>query len=211
MVRVKICGITNIDDALAAAEFGVTALGFVFAPSPRQLDPRQAEKIIKNLPPWICPVGVFVNEKANRIIQIANQCRLDWIQLHGEETPEYCHELQAEGLKLVKVLRPREAKDLEIIPEFPAAAIHLDTYHPEISGGIGVVFSWDLALAAKEYGKPVILAGGLNADNIAHAIKQVSPYAVDVSSGVEMAPGKKDLEKMRDFINAIRNLNIKSV
>ena len=203
MVRVKICGITNIDDALAAVNSGANALGFLFAPSPRQLDPCQAEKIVEALPPWISPVGVFVNEKKNRIIQIASQCRLDWIQLHGEETPEYCHELRAEGLKLVKVLRPREPKDLEIIPQFPAAAIHLDTYNKEIAGGTGEVFSWDLALEAKKYAKPVILAGGLNPDNVVKAIKKVFPYAVDVSSGVEKSPGKKDPEKKQRFIKRV--------
>lgn len=201
MVKVKICGITNIEDALSAVELGADALGFVFAPSPRQVTHEKAKEIIKKLPPWISTVGVFVNEKPERILQMD----LDWIQLHGEESPDYCREL---GRKIVKTIRVKEKSSLEKIPEYSVAGILLDTYDPALSGGTGKGFNWDLAIEAKKFGKPIILAGGLNPENVAEAIKRVQPYGVDISSGVESSPGKKDYEKMKQFIISVQINNV---
>lgn len=187
-VKVKICGITNMEDAMDAIELGADALGFVFAESPRKITANTAKKIIDNLPPYITTVGVFVNEKPDKILEITKKCRLDRVQLHGEETPEYCKKL---GLKIVKTIK----SNIEIIPKYKVEGILLD-----ISKGRGRLFDWDLAKQAARYGKPVILAGGLCADNVSEAIKKVKPYGVDVSSGVERTPGKKEYEKMKQFI-----------
>ena len=200
MVRIKICGITNIEDALGAVELGASALGFVFAPSPRQLDPLMVKEITAKLPPWVSTVGVFVNEKPERLLQIVNQTGLDWVQLHGEESPEYCREL---GLKIIKTVRIKDNSSLEKLSEYPVSGILLDTYDPAVLGGTGRNFNWDLAIGAKKLGKPVILAGGLNAENVVEAILKVKPYGVDVSSGVECKPGKKDYEKMKKFIENV--------
>ena len=203
MVRVKICGITNIDDALEAVRLGVDALGFVFAPSPRQIEPHRAKEIINKLPPWVPAVGVFVNEKPECILQIVNQTGLDWVQLHGEESPDYCREL---GLKLIKSLRVKGKSSLKKIPEYPVGGILLDTYDPSLFGGTGKSFNWDLAIEAKHFGKPIILAGGLNSENVKEAISKVQPYGVDVSSGVESSPGKKDYEKMQRFMEIVNEV-----
>lgn len=204
--RVKICGITNIDDALCAVQLGVDALGFVFAPSPRQVVVSKVKDIVEKLPPWISTVGVFVNEKPARVLRIG----LDWIQLHGEESPDYCREL---GLKVIKTIRVKDRASLEKIPQYPVAGILLDTYDPDLSGvppkmgGTGKGFNWDLAVEAKKFGKPIILAGGLNPENVAEAISKVQPYGVDVSSGIESSPGRKDYEKMKRFMEIVGGLN----
>lgn len=204
MVRIKICGLTNEEDARAAVDCGAAALGFVFAPSPRQIKKTAAKEIIERIPPWITIVGVFVNESNEKIIQTASFCGLDNIQLHGEESPEQCEELMKNGLKVIKVLHPKTEVDLKIIKEYKVKGIHLDTYDKEKAGGTGKAFNWDLAIAAKKYKQPIILAGGLDPDNIAVAIEKVKPYGVDVSSGVEQYPGKKDLVKMEKFIRLVR-------
>lgn len=180
-----------MDDALFAVELGVSALGFVFTESPRKIEPKTAKKIVDKLPPWVSVVGVFVNENPKKI---ASQCRLDYVQLHGEESPQYCKTL---GLKIIKTIR----KDIKIIPEYNVSGILLD-----ISKGTGKIYDWDLAIEAKKYGKPIILSGGLTPDNVGEAIKKVSPYAVDVSSGIEKEPGKKDFKKMKMFMEAVRNV-----
>lgn len=204
MVRVKICGITNIDDALNAVQLGADALGFVFAPSPRQVVASKIKVIIEKLPPWVSAVGVFVNEKPERVLQIVNQTGLDWVQLHGEESPDYCREL---GLKVIKSLRVKDRSSLGKIPEFSVSGILLDTYDPALFGGTGKGFNWDLGVEAKKFDKPIILAGGLNPENVAEAISKVQPYGVDVSSGVESSPGKKDYEKMKQFMEIVGGLD----
>ena len=199
MVKVKICGITNLDDALAAVKHGADALGFVFYPkSPRSVDPETAKSIVKSLPPFITAVGVFVDEAPQKIEEIISYAGLDVIQLHGSEPPEHCNLHK----KVIKAIRVKELSDLEILEGYKtASAFLLDTYSSESFGGTGQTFNWEIAVEAKKYGS-IILAGGLTPDNIEQSIKVVTPYGVDVSSGVEgPMKGKKDHTKVKHFID----------
>ncbi|MDA8090309.1 MAG: phosphoribosylanthranilate isomerase [Nitrospiraceae bacterium] len=198
MVKVKICGITNYDDALAAAEFGADALGFVFyKKSPRYISPEKAGEIISRIPPFVATVGVFVDEEKKRIERIMEQAGLDAAQFHGNEPPEAC----IIPKRTIKAIRVKELTDLEPMKEYKVGAFLLDTYTPEAPGGTGQIFNWSIALDAKVTGVRIILAGGLTPDNVAQAILMVKPYGVDVSSGVELEKGIKDHEKMRLFIH----------
>jgi phosphoribosylanthranilate isomerase len=197
MVRVKICGITNLDDALAAVEAGADALGFVFYPqSPRAVRPKTAGDIIGRLPGFALAVGVFVNEDLTAVRQIMSDCGLQFAQLHGNESPQYCAEL---GRLAVKAVRIRDHKDLAAMSAYRVGAFLLDAFVPGLPGGTGTAIDWNLALEAKPYG-PIILAGGLTSETVGEAIRRVRPYGVDVSSGVELSPGKKDPAKVRAFI-----------
>jgi len=200
-MKVKICGITNLEDALAAIEYGADALGFVFYPdSPRYVSPEKAKEIVAKLPPFITTVGVFVNEDSARIKEIMVLTHLSVVQLHGEEPPEQC----MLWTPTVKAFRVKDFVDLKPLEKYKCMAAYLlDTYAPSSYGGTGQIFNWDIALEAKKFG-PVILAGGLTTDNIEKAVRWVMPYAVDVSSGVEAQKGKKDLQKMKDFIDKAR-------
>ena len=202
VVRIKICGITNTEDAAAAAELGADAVGFVFAPSPRQLSPEKAREIIMALPPLVQAVGVFVDEGAEKVASIADFCRLDLLQFHGKESAAYCARF---GRRVIKAVRVRNRGGLEGCSEYSSVvdALLLDTYVSGRSGGTGLTFDWNLALEAKRYGR-IILAGGLNPDNVAAAISAAKPYAVDASSGLEQKPGVKDHEKMARFIQTVR-------
>jgi len=200
VVRVKVCGITSLEDALVAVEAGAYALGFVFASSPRQIDPETASRIISRLPPLVTKVGVFVDAPLARVREVMAGCHLDLAQLHGEESPEYCQELSP---RAVKAFRVRDDGVLSQLPRYQLAAYLLDSYVEGRHGGTGTTFNWDLARNAARYG-PVIISGGLHADNVWRAITMVQPYGVDVSSGVEISPGKKDPNKVRDFILAVR-------
>jgi phosphoribosylanthranilate isomerase len=201
MTRVKICGITNLEDALFAADARADALGFVFyAESPRCITPDRAREIILRLPPFVAKVGVFVNEELDRVREIMAHCHLDYAQLHGDEPPEQVAALASRAIKAVRV---RSAADIERLAQYQAIAYLLDTYHPTKHGGTGEAFDWELAVEAKSHG-PIILAGGLTPENVAAAIKRVHPYAVDVSSGVEAAPGIKDHQKVQRFIIAAK-------
>lgn len=201
-VKVKICGITNLEDALAAANYGADALGFVFYKgSPRYISPEAAREIIRQLPPLITTVGVFVDETPERIEEILRHVPIDVAQLHGHEPPELC----ILSRRVIKAIRVKELSDLEPLKKYRVSAYLLDTYTPESLGGTGQIFNWDIAVAAKEFGK-VILAGGLNPENIERAIRWVRPYGVDVSSGVEEEKGKKDLKRMRLFIERAKAL-----
>ncbi len=205
MVRIKICGITNLEDASLAANLGAHALGFIFYPkSPRSVRPDAARAIIDNLPPFITTVGVFVDEEAGVVRGIAETAGLDWIQLHGQESPEYCRSLKR---RVIKGFRIKDADSLSILPDYRESvqAFLLDTYKAGTAGGTGKTFDWTLARQAKESG-PIILAGGLTPANVAQAIKAAQPAAVDVASGVEAAPGKKDPEKMKNFIETVKGL-----
>ena len=205
MVRIKICGITNLDDARLAAELGAHALGFIFyAKSPRFVRPDAAREIIRNLPPLVMTVGVFVDEEAGVVKDIAETAGLDWVQLHGQESPEYCRSLQR---RVIKGFRIKDAQSLSLLPVYRRSvqAFLLDTYKAGTTGGTGETFDWTLARQAKELGT-IILAGGLTPGNVAQAIKAVQPAAVDVASGVEAAPGKKDLEKLRAFFEAVKQV-----
>lgn len=196
MLRIKICGITNAGDASAAVEYGADALGFVFYPkSPRSVAPETARSIIQSLPPFITTVGVFVNETVETINHIKAETGIDMVQLHGDESPEFCRQWP----HVIKAFRVAAMSDLEAFKNYTASAFLLDTYSPAKYGGTGQVFNWEIAVEAKRYGS-IILAGGLTADNIAKAVSKVRPYAVDVSSGVEREKGKKDLVKLRLFI-----------
>ena len=202
MVRVKICGITNLEDALLASDLGAQALGFIFYPkSPRSIKPEAARDIIKNLPPLVLSVGVFVDEVAGMVQEVAATVGLDWVQLHGQESPEYCRAL---GRRVIKGFRVQDQSSLDILPNYRDAvhAFLLDTYRPGTPGGTGETFDWELARRAQDYG-PVILAGGLTAANVGQAITIAQPAAVDVASGVEAAPGVKDPEKLRAFFEAV--------
>lgn len=197
MIKVKICGITNIDDALAAVDSGADALGFVFyRASPRYVKPDMAREIIKKLPPFITTVGVFVDETAEEIARLTHYVSLDAVQLHGRESPEMCRIINKTVIKAIQV---RDITDLETLGHYQVSAFLLDAFTPEYFGGTGQVFNWDIALAAKQFGR-VILAGGLTPDNIQKAVRFVQPYAVDVSSGVEREKGKKDHIKLKLFI-----------
>lgn len=203
MVKVKICGITSLDDALAAVDAGADALGFVFYErSPRNLNPMQASAIIAKLPPFVQTVGLFVNEEAERVNWTADFCGLDLVQLHGDEEPEYCRDVRR---RVIKAFRVQDMESITPLRTYPVAGYLLDAWCPDCYGGTGKTFNWEVAAAAREFG-PVILAGGLTPDNVRGAAEQVRPYAVDVSSGVESAPGKKDAEKVREFIRNAKGL-----
>ena len=208
-MKIKICGITNMEDAMAAADAGADALGFVFfEESPRYIDPVRAGEIIDALPPFISAVGVFVDADENFVKYAVNESGVGILQFHGSEPPDYCDSF---GMPYVKALRVKDMESLSALNEYKyAAAFLLDTYSEEEPGGTGMTFNWDMAAAAsrgRSTGGPIILAGGLTAENVAEAIRKVRPYAVDVSSGVEARKGKKDAEKIRRFITAIRALS----
>ena len=196
MTLVKICGITNLKDARAAIDCGADMLGFVFAPSPRRIDPLDASRLASALPEVTLKVGVFVDEDRRRVEEIAGMCKLDYVQLHGSEMPQYSQEL---SIPFIKAFRARDESVLAQIIEFGSELFLLDSYDPHKAGGIGRQLDWALAAKAARLGT-LILAGGLNPDNVAQAIETVKPYAVDVSTGVEISPGKKDHDKIRKFV-----------
>jgi len=197
MVKVKICGITNLEDAKAAVSFGADAIGFIFyKKSPRYISPAKAKKIIAQLPPYIIPVGVFVNEKAPHLKRIIKACGLQAVQLHGDESPAFCR--QFKKCMVIKAVRVKSAEDIKECKRYPVDAVLLDTYVPGTYGGTGKVFDWK-SIARKKPRIPVIVSGGLNARNVARAIRTVKPYAVDVSSGVEYMPGKKSEKRLKQF------------
>lgn len=199
MVKVKICGITNLEDAMASAEYGADAIGFIFYEnSSRYITPADAIPIIKKLPPFITTVGVFVNEPVDKVKQIKALTGIDIIQLHGDETPDMCGTI---GNNVIKAFRVsgQESGVRGQLSKYKVSAYLLDTHREGLPGGTGETFNWDIAIEAKKYGR-IILAGGLTPDNVAEAVKKVRPYAVDVASGVEKRPGKKDLNKVKKFI-----------
>lgn len=198
MIKIKVCGITNLEDALAAHSCGSDAIGFIFAKSPRRMTKEMARRIAFHLPPFIQLVGVFVDEERETVKEIARYCRLNILQFHGNETPEYCMSFNRRVIKAVHI---KDLSDIERMTPYQgiASSFLLDTYHPKYAGGTGQSFDWSIARRAREIG-PVILAGGLNPDNVQEAIRSVQPYAVDVGSGVEASPGKKDHQKIRLFI-----------
>ena len=198
MIRVKICGITSVADALCCAENGADAIGLVFAKSRRQIDPFTARKISAALPPFIGKVGVFVDMEREAVKYIASDCGLTALQFHGSENADYCRGF---SLPVLKVVRMRCNVDLESFSAYSVAAFVLDTFHPTLAGGSGVPFDWKLIKTRLP--KPMILAGGLNSLNVEQAIDELKPYAVDVSSGVE-TNGEKDKTKIKAFINAVR-------
>lgn len=202
VTRVKICGITNLADAKGAVAAGADALGFVFyRPSPRYVAPEQVADIVAALPPFVTTVGLFVNTPAVKIHQIMVQTGLQLIQLHGDETPAQCH--LHPPYPVIKALRVRDEESLSHLDAYPVAALLLDAWSDGHYGGTGRQFDWQLVSRAT-LDKPIILAGGLTPANVATAIQLVNPYAVDVSSGVEREPGRKDLTQVAQFIEQVR-------
>lgn len=202
MVRVKVCGITEYEDALAAVQLGASALGFIFASGPRLITPEKARDIITSLPPFVKAVGVFVNEMTSSIRATFDFCGLDLIQLHGDEPPDLCHELMP---YTIKVMRIKDESILQFVEPYrgKVRALLLDTYMKDKPGGTGKTFDWNLAVEIKALGIPIILSGGLGPSNIEDAIKTVRPYAVDVNSGVEERPGKKNHRLLRELFAKI--------
>jgi len=201
-VRSKICGITRIEDALLAAEAGADAIGLVFyAKSPRAVDVRQARAIIAALPPFVTTVGLFVDASSCELGEILDAVPLDLLQFHGDESPAFCDGFRRPYIKALRV-KPGDDIAARVEAYKDAAGILLDTYVPGIPGGTGEAFDW--SLVPQGLSKPIILAGGLTAENVAEAIKQVRPYAVDVSGGVEASKGIKDAEKIRAFMRAVK-------
>ena len=208
-LKIKICGVTNRDDALAAVDAGADALGFIFhEPSPRNLSRAAAANIIRELPPFVARVGVFVDASEEFVRQTAAECGLDTLQFHGDEPPEFCRKF---SLKIIKAFRVRNAESLLPLPDYETDAWLLDSFVPEKSGGTGATFNWDLAAEVKKLGRPLILAGGLTPENVAQAVRKVRPYAVDISSGVESSPGCKDHSKVRQFVQAAKEAADKQV
>ena len=201
-VIVKICGITNVEDGLAAAEAGADALGFIFyEQSPRYVPIEKAATVVRDLPPMIVKVGVFVDAEEEVVYRAVRECGLNLLQFHGSESPEYCVQF---GLMSMKAFPIRDAQSLARITDFNTDAWLLDAYSPDKLGGTGERFNWDLAIEVRKLGRPIFLAGGLTPENVAEAVRHVEPYAVDVSSGVEASPGKKDHGKVKAFIDAAK-------
>ena len=199
--RIKICGITNLDDARCAVAAGADALGFVFyAKSPRYMTAKAAGDIVAALPPFVTTVGLFVNMAGSEILQTMKTARLNVVQLHGDELPEDC---MIPGYPVVKAVRVKSSDSLNGIDRYQVSALLLDAWNDDHYGGTGEKFEWQLAKTLTA-DRPVILAGGLNPDNVATAIITVNPYAVDVSSGIEISPGKKDHDKIYQFIQQVR-------
>jgi phosphoribosylanthranilate isomerase len=201
-VRVKICGITNLPDAQVAVEAGADALGFNFyEKSPRFVPTQTTAEISRSLPPFTLRVGVFVNPAEELVRRAIGECGLNLLQFHGDEPPEFCTQF---GLMSMKAFRVRDAGSLKELPKYQTDAWLLDAYASDLFGGTGEKFNWNLAIEAQKIGKPVFLAGGLTPENVAEAIRQVQPFGVDVSSGVESSPGRKDHAQVRAFIKAAK-------
>jgi phosphoribosylanthranilate isomerase len=200
--QVKICGITSVADAQAAAEAGADMIGLMFYEgSPRHVTLAQAAEISRALPPFVLKVGVFVNPEPELVQRAIGECGLNLLQFHGDEPSAFCTQF---GVMNLKAFRVRDAASLAALENYQTDAFLLDAYSKSGLGGTGEKFNWDLAAAAQKFGKPIFLAGGLTPENVAEAVRQVKPFAVDVSSGVESAPGKKDAAKVRAFIATVR-------
>ena len=200
--RVKICGITNLADAQVAVAAGADALGFNFyEKSPRFIPTAVAAGISRALPPYTLRTGVFVNPSEELVRRAIGECGLNLLQFHGDEPPDFCTQF---GLMSIKAFRIRDAASLNELSKYPTDAWLLDAYVSDTFGGTGEKFNWNLAIEAQRAGKPVFLAGGLTPENVAEAVHQVQPFGVDVSSGVESSPGRKDPVKVRAFIKSAK-------
>ena len=200
-VKVKICGMTNLKDVKVAVDGGVDAVGFIFyKKSPRSVTMQAVREIVLELPPFVDSVGVFVNETAEQINKIADHCKLDRVQLHGDESPAFCKKIRR---RVIKAIRVKDIQSLKKLSDYPVSSFLLDTFSEDQYGGTGKVFDWNLAYSAKKYG-PIILAGGLTPINVRQAIQRIQPYGVDVCSGVESQPGIKDHKKMQAFLKNVK-------
>ncbi|MGA2869640.1 MAG: phosphoribosylanthranilate isomerase [Verrucomicrobiota bacterium] len=202
--RVKICGITNVADGLAAAEAGADMIGLMFyESSPRHITLARAAEISRALPPFLMRVGVFVNAPADFVLRAISECNLTMLQFHGDETSDFCTQF---GLMNMKAIRVRDAGSLIQLENYQTDAFLLDAHSKNGLGGTGKKFNWELAVEAQKFGKPIFLAGGLTPENVADAVRMVHPFGVDVSSGVESAPGIKDHAKVKAFITAAKSV-----
>jgi len=202
-VRIKICGLTRNQDVQVAVAEGADALGFVlYAPSPRAVTAEQAAKLIEHVPAFVTTVALFVNESIDEVKRILDVCSFDLLQFHGDESPEFCRQFNRPYMKAIRV---RSAEDIHsAVQQYPdAKALLLDAYVENLPGGTGQAFDWRLI---PKLSIPWVLAGGLNANNVADAVNQVQPYAVDISGGVEASKGIKDAQKIKDFISEVRNV-----
>ena len=203
IVKVKICGITNYKDAVVAVDMGADLLGFNFyRKSPRYIKPEKCVEIIRKLPAFVDTVGVFVNEPIERIFEIKNLCQLDWVQLHGDESPEFCGDFLSDNVLTMKAIRVKDAKDIEKAEDFFTDAILLDAFDPAKYGGTGISFDWNIL---GHMNKRVFLAGGVNPGNAVQAV-ELGVYGIDVCSGIEQHPGKKDHKKMKKLFDNIHHL-----
>ena len=203
IVKVKICGLTNYRDAAAAVDLGADLLGFNFYPkSPRFITPEQAAQIINKLPAFIHVAGVFVNASLDQIKEAISECNLDWVQLHGDESPEFCESLLSINVRTMKAIRVKDQEDIERAESFFTDAVLLDAFDPEKYGGTGLTFDWNII---GHINKRIFLAGGINPDNVAAAI-ELGVYGIDVCSGIEARPGKKDHRKMKKLFENIQRL-----
>lgn len=206
MVKIKICGITNVEDAAWVANLGADYLGLNFTKaSKRKISAEKAQQIINTLPPYIEKVGLFADEDPEIVEKTLADCKLDVLQFHGDEGPEYCNRFKGRA-KIIKAFRVKDEQSLSRIPQYGVDFYLLDTFVEEALGGTGQTFNWDLAVRAKKFERPIFLAGGLSPENVVEAIKKVQPYAVDVSSGVESSPRRKSVELMQNFISRVRKL-----
>ncbi|MFA5499658.1 MAG: phosphoribosylanthranilate isomerase [Candidatus Omnitrophota bacterium] len=205
MVRIKICGITNKQDAIEASGLGADMLGFIlYKDSKRYIEPKKIRDVLNEVPDTIAKIGVFVDENAKKVIEIAQDCSFDMLQFHGKESPEYCAQFK-DSYKIIKAFRIQDKKSLEIINDYDVDYYLLDTHIGGLKGGTGKTFDWKL-IEGYELLRPVILSGGLTPENVGSAIQNVAPYGVDVSSGVEASPGKKDLKLMKEFVDNVRKI-----
>ena len=201
MTKIKICGVTNIEDAMVIAELGADALGFVFAPSKRRVSPEVAKEIIEKLPPFVTTVGVFMDTLMDEVHQIADYTGIDVVQLHGNEPPEYCDGLKKKVIKRITVT-DHDTPEMLIsrMERYRVSAYLLDP-----GAGSGKVFNWERAVGID---LPLIIAGGLTPDNVKCVVRLLKPYGVDVSSGVELLPGKKDKKKVKRFVEEVRSCSL---
>jgi phosphoribosylanthranilate isomerase len=208
MTFVKVCGITSVEDAIEAANLGATMLGFVFAESPRRADVRTVKHIEGILAGDVKTVGVFT-EESDEVLSIMDECALSYAQLHGGQSESFARRIGSE--RVIRVSRVRDEASIGELAEHTEALFYLlDTYRKGVPGGTGETFDWGLALQAKALGKPIVLSGGLTPENVCEAVRTVQPFAVDVSSGVEASPGKKDSAKIKEFIDHVREASSRS-
>jgi len=206
MVRIKICGITNKHDASLAVSLGAHALGFIFAPSPRRVNPEKMRDIIRALPPFIQTVGVFVNEDPAIMKSVIDFCGIDLVQLHGDEGPEICAMFSPRAIKAVRL---KGRSSLELLEPYrgKARAVLVDTYVEGLRGGTGRTCDWEAAVEGKKMGLPIILSGGLTPSNLERAVSSVRPYGVDINSGVEERPGKKCSKRLKRIMHIVKRIN----
>ncbi len=203
ITKVKICGITNYEDAVAAMDMGADLLGFnFFKKSPRYISPEKVAEIVDKLPGFIDIAGVFVNSPIEEIHEITQMCSLEWVQLHGDEDPKFCNSLNSHDVKTMKAIRVKNQSDIESSKDFFTDAILLDAFDPDKYGGTGLTFDWNII---GHIDKRIFLAGGINPDNAEAAVK-LGVYGIDVCSGIESSPGKKDHKKMKQLFDNIRYL-----